>query len=57
MARFLGVEEAICFSMGFATNSMNLPCLADKVRALYFVLSVLTMFPVDNAAYFHLILR
>uniref|UniRef100_A0A9J2PP96 serine C-palmitoyltransferase n=1 Tax=Ascaris lumbricoides TaxID=6252 RepID=A0A9J2PP96_ASCLU len=30
VARFLGVEEAICFSMGFATNSMNLPCLADK---------------------------
>uniref|UniRef100_A0A0M3JYI2 serine C-palmitoyltransferase n=1 Tax=Anisakis simplex TaxID=6269 RepID=A0A0M3JYI2_ANISI len=30
LARFIGVEDAICFSMGFATNSMNLPCLADK---------------------------
>ncbi|KAI3413687.1 Serine palmitoyltransferase 2 [Globodera pallida] len=30
VAEFLGVEEAICFSMGFATNSMNVACLADK---------------------------
>uniref|UniRef100_A0A915DJB7 serine C-palmitoyltransferase n=1 Tax=Ditylenchus dipsaci TaxID=166011 RepID=A0A915DJB7_9BILA len=30
VAEFLGVEEAICFSMGFATNSMNAPCLVDK---------------------------
>jgi len=29
VARFLGVEEAICFSMGFATNSMNVACLTD----------------------------
>jgi 7-keto-8-aminopelargonate synthetase-like enzyme len=32
VAEFLGVEDAICFSMGFATNSMNCPCLVDKVR-------------------------
>ncbi|KAH7730386.1 Protein SPTL-2 a [Aphelenchoides avenae] len=30
VAEFLGVEDAICFSMGFATNSMNCPCLVDK---------------------------
>uniref|UniRef100_A0A914CN92 serine C-palmitoyltransferase n=1 Tax=Acrobeloides nanus TaxID=290746 RepID=A0A914CN92_9BILA len=30
VAQFLGVDEAICFSMGFATNSMNAPCLVDK---------------------------
>lgn len=26
-ARFLGVEAAITFGMGFATNALNLPCL------------------------------
>ncbi|VDL72079.1 unnamed protein product [Nippostrongylus brasiliensis] len=30
VAEFLKVEEAIVFSMGFATNSMNAPCLVDK---------------------------
>uniref|UniRef100_A0AC34QNL9 Aminotransferase class I/classII domain-containing protein n=3 Tax=Panagrolaimus sp. JU765 TaxID=591449 RepID=A0AC34QNL9_9BILA len=30
VAEFLGVDDAICFSMGFATNSMNAPCLVDK---------------------------
>lgn len=30
VAEFLGVDAAICFSMGFATNSMNTPCLMDK---------------------------
>ncbi|KAL3085109.1 hypothetical protein niasHS_010178 [Heterodera schachtii] len=30
VANFLGVEEAICFSMGFATNSMNVACLVDE---------------------------
>ncbi|TKR88540.1 hypothetical protein L596_012766 [Steinernema carpocapsae] len=30
VAEFLGVEDAICFSMGFATNTMNAPCLVDK---------------------------
>lgn len=29
-ADFLGVEEAMCFGMGFATNSMNIPCLVDE---------------------------
>uniref|UniRef100_A0A914X6B7 serine C-palmitoyltransferase n=1 Tax=Plectus sambesii TaxID=2011161 RepID=A0A914X6B7_9BILA len=29
-ARFLGVEDAMCFSMGFATNAMNTACLVDK---------------------------
>lgn len=30
VAEFLGVESAICFSMGFATNSMNIASLVDK---------------------------
>ncbi|CAJ0933666.1 unnamed protein product, partial [Mesorhabditis belari] len=30
VARFVGVDDAICFSMGFATNSMNAPALVDK---------------------------
>ncbi|VDO21373.1 unnamed protein product [Haemonchus placei] len=30
VAEFLRVEDAIVFSMGFATNSMNAPCLVDK---------------------------
>lgn len=29
-ARFLGVEDAITFGMGFATNSMNIPALMGK---------------------------
>lgn len=29
-AEFLGVEEAMCFGMGFATNSMNIPALVDS---------------------------
>ncbi|XP_076834414.1 serine palmitoyltransferase 2 isoform X2 [Brachyhypopomus gauderio] len=29
-ARFLGVEAAMVFGMGFATNSMNIPALAGK---------------------------
>ncbi|KAK3537253.1 hypothetical protein QTP70_005482 [Hemibagrus guttatus] len=30
MARFLGVEAAMAFGMGFATNSMNIPALTGK---------------------------
>ncbi|XP_060118979.1 serine palmitoyltransferase 2 [Heteronotia binoei] len=30
MARFLGVESAMTFGMGFATNSMNIPALVSK---------------------------
>jgi len=30
VARFLGVEDAIAFGMGFATNSLNLPRLITK---------------------------
>ncbi|XP_043487054.1 serine palmitoyltransferase 2 [Polistes fuscatus] len=29
-AKFLGVEDAIVFGMGFATNALNLPCLISK---------------------------
>lgn len=32
VARFLGVESAMVFGMGFATNSMNIPALTGKVR-------------------------
>lgn len=31
VARFLGVESAMAFGMGFATNSMNIPALVGKV--------------------------
>ncbi|KAL4238540.1 Serine palmitoyltransferase 2 [Mactra antiquata] len=30
IAQFLGVEAAITVPMGFATNSMNMPCIAKK---------------------------
>ncbi|CAL8106075.1 unnamed protein product [Calicophoron daubneyi] len=30
VAEFLGVDAAMVFNMGFATNSLNIPCLADK---------------------------
>lgn len=29
-AKFLGVEDAIVFGMGFATNSLNLPSLVSE---------------------------
>lgn len=32
VAKFLGVESAMAFGMGFATNSMNIPALVGKVR-------------------------
>ncbi len=31
IADFLGVESAMTFGMGFATNSMNIPALVGKV--------------------------
>ncbi|KAK7904629.1 hypothetical protein WMY93_017236 [Mugilogobius chulae] len=31
VARFLGVEAAMTFGMGFATNSMNIPALTGKL--------------------------
>lgn len=31
VAEFLGVESAMAFGMGFATNSMNIPALVGKV--------------------------
>ncbi|KAH7684492.1 CRE-SPTL-2 protein, partial [Aphelenchoides avenae] len=30
IADFLGVDDAICFPMGFGTNVMSLPTLADQ---------------------------
>ena len=32
VAKFLNVEDAMVFGMGFATNSMNIPALVGKVR-------------------------
>lgn len=32
VAKFLNVEAAMVFGMGFATNSMNIPALVGKVR-------------------------
>ena len=34
VAEFLGVEAAITFGMGFATNSMNIPTLISKARVI-----------------------
>uniref|UniRef100_A0A914XF82 Aminotransferase class I/classII domain-containing protein n=2 Tax=Plectus sambesii TaxID=2011161 RepID=A0A914XF82_9BILA len=30
VAEYLGTESALCFPMGFGTNSMNIPCLVEK---------------------------
>ena len=30
LAKFLGVESAVTFGMGFATNSLNIPALVNK---------------------------
>eukprot|EP00095_Tigriopus_kingsejongensis_P001395 maker-scaffold205_size259573-snap-gene-1.42 protein:Tk01395 transcript:maker-scaffold205_size259573-snap-gene-1.42-mRNA-1 annotation:"serine palmitoyltransferase 2" len=30
VADFIGAEDSLCLGMGFATNSLNLPCLAGK---------------------------
>jgi len=34
VAQFIGVEAAITFGMGFATNSTNIPTLVGKVPQL-----------------------
>ena len=31
VAQFIGVDSAMVFAMGFATNSMNIPALVGKV--------------------------
>lgn len=35
VAKFLGVEDAMVFGMGFATNSMNIPALVGKVSTSF----------------------
>jgi len=40
VAEFLGVEAALTFGMGFATNSMNIPTLISKARVISLVVSV-----------------
>lgn len=35
VATFLGVEDAMVFGMGFATNSMNIPALVGKVSTSF----------------------
>lgn len=34
VAEFIGVESAITFGMGFATNSMNIPILMERVSSV-----------------------
>jgi len=38
VAEFVGVESAVAFGMGFATNSMNIPALVGKVICKQFSL-------------------
>lgn len=41
MAEYLSVEDCVAFGMGFATNALNIPTLAGKVRLylyLYFLM-------------------
>ncbi|XP_070712282.1 serine palmitoyltransferase 2-like, partial [Pempheris klunzingeri] len=35
MAQFLGVEAALCFGMGFATNSCNIPAFIGQEYAIF----------------------
>ena len=35
IAEYLGVEAAMTVPMGFATNSMNMPCLVGKVSGIH----------------------
>ena len=35
MAEYLSVDDCIAFGMGFATNALNIPSLAGKVRRKY----------------------
>lgn len=35
-AEFLGVESALVFGMGFATNSMNMPVFVGKVSEIIY---------------------
>lgn len=39
IARFLGTEDAVCFPMGFGTNSMNIPAFVEEVGALENILN------------------
>ena len=34
VAEFVGAEDAVAFSMGFATNALNIPTLVGKVCVL-----------------------
>jgi serine palmitoyltransferase len=36
MADYLGVEATLCFPMGFATNTMGIPSIVDKVGLIFF---------------------
>ncbi len=38
VAEFVGKPDALCFGMGFATNSTNIPALVGKVSQLAHVL-------------------
>lgn len=45
----MGVDDAICFSMGFATNSLNTPCLADEVIVFFFFTLIVFNFTMYHA--------
>jgi len=49
VAEFVGVESAIVFGMGFATNSMNIPALVGKVSSQLFVALHVDVLIVKNA--------
>lgn len=49
VAEFVGVESAVVFGMGFATNSMNIPALVGKV-CVWLALLVLAFQLVQSTA-------
>ena len=56
VAEFVGVESAIVFGMGFATNSMNIPALVGKV-CIWLVLLVLSFQLLQSTAWTVLCLK
>jgi hypothetical protein len=36
LSEYLGVQESVTFSMGFATNALNIPTLVGKVKTILF---------------------
>ncbi|CAB1335589.1 unnamed protein product [Coregonus sp. 'balchen'] len=63
VAKFLGVESAMAFGMGFATNSMNIPALSGKLNHASLVLgarlsgSIIRVFKHNNMVSLEKMLR